>query len=102
MAPPLGGALVSLTGKQKGQDLLPPLPLAGSNAGTHFFSFLFFSFFFFFLVSCLFRAAPAAYRGSEARGPIGAVAAGLHHSHSHSGSEPHLQPTPQLTTMLDP
>jgi len=41
---------------------------------------------------------------SQARGLIGAVAAGLHHSHSHSnvGSEPCLQPTPQLTPMLDP
>ena len=28
--------------------------------------------------------------------PIGATAAGLHHSHSNMGSEPHLQPTPQL------
>ena len=33
----------------------------------------------------LFRAAPAAY-GSSHRGPIGAAAAGLHHSHSHAGS----------------
>ena len=28
----------------------------------------------------LFRAALAAYEGSQARDPIGAVAAGLHHS----------------------
>ena len=34
-------------------------------------------FFFFF---CLNRAAPKAYGGSQARGLIGAVAAGLHHS----------------------
>ena len=51
--------------------------------------------FFFFLSFCLFRAAPVAYRGSQARGPIGATAAGLHHSHSHAGSEPCLRPTPQ-------
>ena len=38
-----------------------------------------------------------AYGGSQARGPIEAVAAGLHHGHSNAGSEPHLQPTPQLT-----
>ena len=31
---------------------------------------------------------------SEARGQIRAVAAGLHHSHSNTRSEPHLQPTP--------
>ena len=42
---------------------------------------------FFFFVFCLFRAAPAAYAGSQARGPIGAVAAGLLHSHSNAESE---------------
>ena len=31
---------------------------------------------------------------SQARGRIGAAAAGLHHSHSNVGSEPHLQCTP--------
>ena len=62
--------------------------------------FLFFVFcFVFFDIS---RATLAAYGGSQARGPIGAIAAGLHHSHSNTGSEPHLQPTPQLTAMLDP
>ena len=44
-------------------------------------------FFFFF---CLFRATPAAYEGSQARGLIRAVAASLHHSHSHTRSELHL------------
>ena len=37
--------------------------------------------------SCLFRAAPAAYGGYQARGQIGAVAAGLHRSHSNVGSD---------------
>ena len=57
---------------------------------------------FFFLF--YFRAAPAAYGSSQARGQIEAVAAGLHHSHSNSnmGSKPHLRPIPQLTAMLDP
>ena len=32
----------------------------------------------------------AAYEGSQARGRIRAVAAGLRQSHSHEGSEPHL------------
>ena len=50
----------------------------------------------------LFRGAPAAYGSSQARGLIGAVAASLRQSHSNVGSEPHLQPTPQLTAMLDP
>ena len=54
---------------------------------------------FFFL---LFRAIPMAYGNSQARGRIGATATGLHHSQSHTGSEPHLQPTPQLMTMPDP
>ena len=39
------------------------------------------------------RAAPTAYRGSKARGLIGAVAAGLHHIHSNVGSALSLQPT---------
>ena len=39
------------------------------------------------------RAAPMAYRGSQARGGIGAVAASLPHSHGNAGSELHLQPT---------
>ena len=45
---------------------------------------------------------PVAYGGSQARGPITAVATGLHHSHSNVGSKPHLQPTPQLTATPDP
>ena len=56
-------------------------------------------FFFFFVFS---RAAPEAYGGSQARGLIGAIAVGLHQSHSNSGSEPSLRPTPQLMEMLDP
>ena len=48
------------------------------------------------------RAAPAAYGGSQARGLIGAVAAGLPHSHSNEGSEPCLQPTPQCKATPDP
>ena len=43
-----------------------------------------------------------AHGGSQAKGPIGAVAASLHHSHSNEGSEPCLQLTPQLTAMPDP
>ena len=43
-----------------------------------------------------------AYGGSQARDLIGAVSAGLHHSHSNARSEPRLQPTPQLMAMPDP
>ena len=49
-----------------------------------------------------FRAAPAAYGNSQAGGRMKAAAAGLHHSHSNVGSEPHLGPTPQLTATLAP
>ena len=61
---------------------------------------MFFLFFFFFSLS--FRATPEAYGGSQARGLIGAVAAGLHQSHSNGRSELHLRPTPQLMAALDP
>ena len=53
-------------------------------------------------LSAIFWAAPAAYEGSQARGLIRATAAGLHQSYSNAGSEPCLQPTPQLTATLDP
>ena len=58
----------------------------------------------FFVVVFFLRATPAAYGGSQARGPIGTVATGLQHSNSHSDtrSEPHWQPTPQFTATLDP
>ena len=48
------------------------------------------------------RATPMPYGGSQARGLIRAVAAGLHQSHSSARAELHLQPTPQLTAMQDP
>ena len=56
---------------------------------------LFFSFLFFL------RAVPAEYGSSrEARGRI--RASSLCHSHSNTGSELRLRPTPQFTTTLDP
>ena len=42
-----------------------------------------------------------AHGESQVRGPIRDVAAGLHHSHSNTGSEPHLWPAPQLKATLD-
>ena len=63
------------------------------------FSFFFFNFFCLFAISW---AALTAYGGSQARGQIAAVAAGLRQSHSNTGSEPRLQPTPQLTAMPGP
>ena len=48
------------------------------------------------------RAEPVAHASSQARGHIGAIAAGLSHNHSNEGSRPHLWPTPELTEMQDP
>ena len=47
-------------------------------------------FYYLFIYLLLFRATPESYGGSQARGPIGAIAAGLHHSYSNTGSEPCL------------
>ena len=60
---------------------------------------LFFYFYFFFL---LFRATPVAQGGPQAKDPIRATAASLHHSHSNARPELHLRPTPQLTATPDP
>ena len=56
-----------------------------------------FSLFFF-----LSTAAPTTYGGSQARGQIGAAAAGLHHSYSQARSETLLEPTLQLAAKPDP
>ena len=55
-----------------------------------------------FFLFLLLRAAGMAYGISQARGPIKATAAGLHHSYSNARSQLHLQPTPQLTATPDP
>ena len=47
------------------------------NIILYVFNFSLSLFFFFFLTFCLFRATSAAYGGPQARGRIGAVAAGL-------------------------
>ena len=60
-----------------------------------------FIYLFIFVFLLFLWAAPAAYGGSQARGRIGAVATGLRQSHSNAGSEPRLQPTPQLTATPD-
>ena len=77
------------------------LMFSPSLIGCHIISF------YLFVCFCLFafsRGTPSAYGGSQARSLIGAVAASLLHSHSHSyaGSKLNLQPTPQLMAMLDP
>ena len=47
---------------------------------------------FFFFIS---RATSKAYGNFQVRGPVGATAASLCHSHSNMGSKLHLWPTPQ-------
>ena len=63
------------------------------NSDSQLFIYLFIYFFL------LFRSAHSAYGSSQARGPVGAVAAGLHHSHSNTRSELCLQSTPQFTAL---
>ena len=59
-------------------------------------------FFIFFVFLPFLGPLPVARGGSQARGLIVVVDAGLRQSHSNRGSEPRLQPTPQLMAMLDP
>ena len=57
---------------------------------------------FYFFVFCPFTAAQQHLEGgSQARGLIGAVAAGLRQSHSNDKSELRLLPTLQLMAMPD-
>ena len=71
--------------------------------GTEWIVFLFLLFLrgiyvFIYLVFLPFLGPlPVAYGGSQARGLMRAVDTGLHQSHSNMGSDPRLQPTPQLT-----
>ena len=52
-------------------------------------------FYFCFLSFVFFGPHPWHMEVPRLGGQIGATAAGLHHSHSNSRSEPHLRPTPQ-------
>ena len=49
-----------------------------------------------------YTAAPGAYESSQARGPIGAAATGLHHSQGNTKSQVNLRPMAQLAATLDP
>ena len=51
---------------------------------------------FYLLYFIIFYGHTVAYGRSQVWGQIWAVAASLHYSHSNTGSEPHLWPTPQL------
>ena len=47
-------------------------------------------------------ATPVAYGSSQAKSQIGAALAGLHHSHSNTGSKPHVWPMPKPAATSDP
>ena len=64
--------------------------------------YIYIFFFPLYLSLSLFKATPMAYGGSQARGPMGAIATSLRQSHSNWESEPSLQPIPQLTSTPDP
>ena len=51
-------------------------------------------FFFFLGLFAISWAAPVPYGGSQTRGRIGTIAAGLHQSHSDAGSELMATPDP--------
>ena len=79
---------IYIVGKSNNTDSFPPdFSLSSSQKNLDFFSF------FFFFSFWLFRTTHMAYGSSQAKGRIGATAAGLHHSHSNLGSQLHLQPT---------
>ena len=89
---------------ESGLSCSPSSLISFSRANSLFSEIKHYYFSYFYFIFCLFAvswAAPTAYGGSQARSLIGAVAAGLHQSHSDAGSEPHLRPTPQLTAMPD-
>ena len=64
------------------------------------FRFFGFGFFVCLFVFCFFMAAPRAYGGSQATGPIGTVAASR--SHSNMGSEPCLHHSSRQHQILNP
>ena len=67
-----------------------------------YFYLLLLLYLFIYLFFAISWAAPTACGGFQARDRIRAVAASLCQSHSKLRSEPHMQPTPQLTAMPDP
>ena len=81
----------------EGVEKREPFYTVGGNIKSNYLKDM--RLFFFFLS---FRATPESYGGSQARGLISTVAASLRHSHRNAGSEPYLQPTPQLMAMPDP
>ena len=85
----LGSARHGLESREKSINL--EFPVVSNNIFCDFFGFFF-----------LFKATPESYGSSQPRGKIRAVTAGLHHSHSNTGSELYLQPMLQFVATLDP
>ena len=75
------GRYTSLCSLEGNADSLPWLVDKQKHSQLFFFFLSFCLFFFSFFVFCLFRATLTAYEGSQARGLIGAVAAGLRQSY---------------------
>ena len=73
------GPGIELMPSQRHHQILNPLCHGAGNPVLMFQTFILF---------CLFKVPPVAYRSSQARSPIGAVAASLHHSHGSAISEP--------------
>ena len=90
--PSLGGGLNPSTGCFGSMADGPRVGVRGGSGAESFF----------FPIFHLLRAAPAAHGGAQARGPIGATTASLHHSHSNTRFQPSLQPTPQVMATTDP
>ena len=102
LLPPFTSAfpLVILSAKFR---IFPPENCYCENLTLSFVCFFFFIVIYksaIYLFILLFRIAPTAYGCSQAGSLIGAAAASLYHSNT--GSEPSLQPTPQLTATPDP
>ena len=92
----LGGVVTAITcGSSQARDQTCATAVTAQKLRSFFF-------FFFFGLFGFSGAASAAYGGSQARGGMGAIAAGLLQSHSNEGSELCLRPTPQHTAMPDP
>ena len=78
------------------------IEITGEGNGISKLIYIFLVSILLFLCVCLFKAAPMAYGGSQARSQIGGVAADLHHSRSNAGFKLHLQPTLQRMATRDP
>ena len=72
-----------------------------THTHTHIYIYTYIYIYIYIYFFGLFRASPAAHGGSQARYPIGAVAAGLLQSHSNARSKQCLRPIPHLMATPD-